>query len=67
MASRIFDGDIFHRAVALVTTHGFPGAKAKAASISAEWAGSTGPEADDGLLMWERVRAAITILHCRLM
>ena len=67
MASKSLNGDIFGQAAALVTTYGFTGAKAKVASISADWADSTAPDADDGLLMWERVRAAITILHSRLM
>jgi hypothetical protein len=67
MAMALPDGDIFVAASDLVTTYGFLGAKAQVARLSAEWEESTHPDADDGLLAWERVRAAIVIMQARLM
>ena len=67
MGCMILDGDIFGAATALVTTHGFRDAKAKAAERISEWSESDAPDADIGIDRWERVRAAITILQARLM
>ena len=51
----------------LVTAYGFVGAKAKARGMILEWAESTEADADYGLLMWEQVGAAITVMQARLM
>jgi len=67
MATVFLDVDVVGTASELVTAYGFSGAKAKVAMMSAGLADSAAHDADVGLLKWERVRAAITILQARLM
>ena len=66
MATAFPNRDIVSAAVELVTVYGFPVAQAKASAMASECANSAEPDVGDGVVMWEGVGAAITMLHARL-